>query len=1127
MDDFDPEMMREFNENLNSMSSSMGGMSTAFNDLVQTISAVASAQSNLSKSIDTNSAAQIANAQALGATTEAAKAHGSSVNKVDESMKSFDKAIGLSLVAVANFSQALTGGVEGFSKYGSSLKGLGDATSELTSSMGPLGRAAGMAFDALTKIGALMLEQTDAQNRFVKDMNLMGGITEQTSNQMTDLARDAGFAARDLDKLSPIILSTANGLASFGAGTSDGLKKFLEVLALNNNDEVEAEMRRYGYTLEEANEQQAYYIQLQRTSGINLNAQNMSAKEIQKRSLDYAKTLVELSELTGLSATQLKEEQNQIASDLRNKIRNIRDQNDIARIEKELQGEMSDSRRQELNDRKDDLANQLKIRQDLAQDLAGLGPGMASKLMNIIGTGAFDENTQALANMGFEAGQLKEQFSNLTAGSAEYDEAVAEVTSTFVDGVRNNVDRFGKSMELASNASEIGAAVGIDGESSDRVIALGVAGEEAEKRRLEVGDKFSKATAEGADAQKDTAAGLQVLERNIRTAADEALDSFNPFNGALKAGTIGLIALTAAAGTAVIALAGMSKMGGAGAILSKLFGKTARNRAGVKAAGGAGNARSLMKYSKVGGGIVGAGMAVYGAADEADDKRKQAERDYFTKSEGVTDESDLQRLKDERDLAKSNANLVGGTKGAGGALGAAGGASLGATIGTFILPGIGTAIGGLIGGGLGAILGSAAGEMAGVALSADEQKAFEASDEEIFLMSEDEKAEWQKNYDQAIQAQTDAKEAAEKQLAATEAGLSVAVESGLYDKDWIGDSELDLDVLKEMRDSGTLTEAMLEGILADSDLSAKDTALVQTELKKLVAAEDDKKSKSEKKDEDKEQSFAEMSMAELWAHYDEVAVKEQELADQNLAALDASSKVVEEMTGSASGTGTGTVGPDGVIVTDQNQNVDSLLEEVKVSSTKVAALIESPVIKDKVTAETKPMNEATKEFVAYVDSDEGKAEIAQNEKIRAERMAEMNTSAEDQLLAKEGQYQEVLDTGQYKGKDASESVMGQAKQYLASIEETKTKRMAMEQFGLPNNPKVDIEPELDAEEGLSVEEFKQKQLAQNKTEPAEMSEYEKQSLAMLGQQSKLLGDIKSTSSDSADSQLKIATYSSV
>ena len=41
------------------------------------------------------------------------------------------------------------------------------------------------------------------------------------------------------------------------------------------------------------------------------------------------------------------------------------------------------------------------------------------------------------------------------------------------------------------------------------------------------------------------------------------------------------------------------------------------------------------------------------------------------------------------------------------------------------------------------------------------------------------------------------------QLAATEAGMTVAAEStGLYDKDWIGDSELDLDVLKEMRASG-------------------------------------------------------------------------------------------------------------------------------------------------------------------------------------------------------------------------------------------------------------------------------------------------------------------------------------
>ena len=49
MDDFDPEMMREFQENLNSLSSTMGGMSTAFEDLVTTIKTVAKTQDDSSK----------------------------------------------------------------------------------------------------------------------------------------------------------------------------------------------------------------------------------------------------------------------------------------------------------------------------------------------------------------------------------------------------------------------------------------------------------------------------------------------------------------------------------------------------------------------------------------------------------------------------------------------------------------------------------------------------------------------------------------------------------------------------------------------------------------------------------------------------------------------------------------------------------------------------------------------------------------------------------------------------------------------------------------------------------------------------------------------------------------------
>ena len=73
------------------------------------------------------------------------------------------------------------------------------------------------------------------------------------------------------------------------------------------SDDQEREMRRYGLTLREAQEQQAYYIELQRTSGVNMQAQEMSEQQIRLRSLKYAKTLTTLSELTGVQAGRLKE----------------------------------------------------------------------------------------------------------------------------------------------------------------------------------------------------------------------------------------------------------------------------------------------------------------------------------------------------------------------------------------------------------------------------------------------------------------------------------------------------------------------------------------------------------------------------------------------------------------------------------------------------------------------------------------------------------------------------------------------------------------------------------------------------------------------------------------------------
>ena len=113
------------------------------------------------------------------------------------------------------------------------------------------------------------------------------------------------------------------------------------------------------------------------------------------------------------------------------------------------------------------------------------------------------------------------------------------------------------------------------------------------------------------------------------------------------------------------------------------------------------------------------------------------------------------------------------------------GAALGASIGS-IVPGVGTVIGGVVGGAIGGIAGYFAGSAAGEAIG-----------------------------DAAT-------------TTSGEAALDAAIESGLYNKDWIGDSEIDPEILKETTDT-----AQLQAILHDDDLDEKDTNRVLERLSQL------------------------------------------------------------------------------------------------------------------------------------------------------------------------------------------------------------------------------------------------------------------------------------------------------
>jgi uncharacterized membrane protein len=341
------------------------------------------------------------------------------------------------------------------------------------------------------------------------------------------------------------------------------------------------------------------------------------------------------------------------------------------------------------------------------------------------------------------------------------------------------------------------------------------------------------------------AAGLQVLETNVRTAADEFLNSMNPFTGGLDLGTLALGGFTLAIGTAATALYGMAGSGAGSGILDMITGG-----GGGKRARGLGAAKNfLTKGVTRFAAPLAAGMSIYSGISEASEGRDQADAQLAQVTDAENSSmAEIYRAKEQHEIDTKQANRKGAGTAIGGAGGALAGAAAGAAIGSFI-PIIGTAIGGIIGGALGAYGGAKGGSaIAENYLSPEDLKMYEASDAEVLLMTPEER----EKYDEitaAIKEQTRLQEEEATRLENVyKENIDVIKDSGLYDKDWFGDSEVNFEMLAQMRDDGTLTAEMLEAMLYDNDLSKADQALVQKQLDLMEAnaEKDEEKTKKEK-----------------------------------------------------------------------------------------------------------------------------------------------------------------------------------------------------------------------------------------------------------------------------------------
>lgn len=1030
-------MEEEYNqEQIERLIDSLGPLPDSFNRLADSIKNANSGLGPLGNSAKdaSNQIGTLATASKDASDSQTKQSHTTEDN-IKRSKVAYDQSIS----ALNQLGDALMGSKPTFRDLGGVAVDASKSLGNLAEDMLPrFGAQLNVAIKLLGELSATYLTQFAEQNEFGGQMRRMGVTvaemgdgTRNTTDSMTDLAREAGYTSEMLSKIASMAMKSSEAVALLGTNATDGAKAFLEYSNISL-----AEQRRFtrlGYTIEDLNEVQTSYIELQRQSGINLKAQNLTAGQLQKRSLDYAKSLTAISEITGRNAEQQIAAEQQQKAEYRNKIVSMNQQREISALEREAANETDAARKKELQDKAQIMKDELDARTQMTGTLARiLGPDLAEQINTVMITGNFDETTTAIAQLGLNAGDLATAFEGVNPDNPEEVMAATQkILSDVITGQEDGLARFGDALiRMGDDAEGFGKSVGLSAENLSLYQQAMDSGDEDKAREIlqEALDNVKETTQSGKDTQLDFQAQLEAMARATRTAADGLLDFAGPAVLLLTTGAV--VALGVAAGKAAMSLSMLGGGGGGGKGIAKKA--TDLVKSGFKS--------PVSRAFKIGGGLAAGGlMAASSYSEGADERLETADK----LAEGKIDQSEA----DRRDTAT---NYETGVEMGGAMAGALSGAAMGAAFGP---------IGALIGAGFGAWVGAKGGSEIGEAIGASA----------------------------GAKLEKDVKKA----------NLALAEQSGFYDKKGaFRDSTVDFDKIQAAKDDETLTQDVLQSMLDDNDMSDEDEQRVYDILKEMK---------------EKGQGLGTVET----------------VADAQQAETETVAETIAEEPAIASAEVEEAVVVEEAIVEVQKEMVtktDLLKDSIDAQKESNERLIAASTALAEVTQPPKPMNEATKEFIEWFDSKEGQAEIAAERLARAERMEEAKTSAENQMLEKEGLYREIVESGKFKGKDATESQLGQAKKYLESIEETKINRLAMAEEGvLAGVPSVDISPEdayASAEVGQSAEE-----LQLGKSSDSE-SIAEKQLIA-TEQQNMLLGQLLSKQTEQVDLSEKIVQYSSV
>jgi predicted chitinase len=667
-------------------------------------------------------------------------------HEYEKKLKTQAEALKAGTGAIKDFSKELLSQKAGFEKYGKSVEGFTGAIGQFLSTFGLLGKALGATVDVVGKLSSVYMEQADRVLKANDQLAKFGTAGSFTSKELLQMAHGANLTSKNLELFTKPIASMGSNMMLLGKNTGDSVKAFADLAKISYQQREE--YQRLGVSQEELLQTQADYVALQSMAGRNLKAEMKDRAALQRASLEYQDTLLELATLTGQDVEAVKKKQQEASRAVEWQISQIQLENKARKLEAE--GRTEEAKK---------LRDEAKARQQTLDRISALGNETVTKgARSFLATGTISgEEAQALTRMG-----LMEDLTELRQ-AIQNGADVQQATSKFQDAYNK---KFGETIDNVGFAAQISKEVArLFGISESALEKFNQQRDtnfkeanKAEKDRIEAAKKAGK------DPSQDARAALTTYEQKFGKFVDNLVAEANPLLSGFNSLTIA--ATLAAAALGALALGQGSKILGGLASRGKDAIDAARGAArgglpgtgGTVSPGGGGGGPKLpgVNAEKV---ITGA-TTVSGAASAASaatsagtalanlagplSKLASAAPVVSTAAAvggGVVDiyqgikaaEKELKEGKITKEEAREKkGEAVGGGVGAAaaGTGGALAGAKAGAVLGAAGGP-IGIAIGGIIGAAVGGWLGSKGGKAIGEAAGGSIAKMTDNANKEI------------------------------------------------------------------------------------------------------------------------------------------------------------------------------------------------------------------------------------------------------------------------------------------------------------------------------------------------------------------------------------------------------------